>query len=151
MFYFISLIVISFDQITKLFATSYLPIHAPINVFPGFNLFLTFNKGVSFSLFSNNSPYTPILLSCFSLIICAFVFYWLFREKNQLTRLGLSFILGGAIGNVIDRIRYGSVVDFLDVYFKTYHWPAFNVADSFICVGATLIFVVLFFMKGEKK
>ena len=74
------------------------------------------------------------------------------KENDFLIRIGLAYILGGAIGNIIDRIRLGYVIDFLDVYYKTNHWPAFNGADSFICLGAFIIFIRIFFTKeGDKK
>ena len=76
--------------------------------------------------------------------------YWIQKEKNRGARLGLALILGGAIGNVIDRIRFGAVVDFLDFYVGEYHWPAFNIADSAICIGVAILLIASF-KKGEKK
>ena len=140
------------DQLTKILAVTNLPLHTPVPVCPFFNLFLTYNKGVSFSLFSNDNPATPIYLSLMGLVICFLVLYWMVKENDFLIRIGLAYILGGAIGNIIDRIRLGYVIDFLDVYYKTNHWPAFNGADSFICLGAFIIFIRIFFTKeGDKK
>lgn len=151
MVYFIALLVLFLDQLTKLLAVSMLPVHYFVPVFPFFNLFLTYNKGVSFSLFASDASHTPILLSIFSIIICIGVCYWMYKEKNKTVQIGLSLILGGAIGNIIDRIRLGSVIDFLDFHYVTYHWPAFNIADTAICIGAFLIFINLMFKKEEEK
>jgi len=146
-----SVFVLFMDQITKWLTVENLPIHTPVPCFPFFNLFLTYNKGVSFSLFSSTNPLTPVYLSLMGLLICLIVLYWMIKEKDFLIQTGLACILGGAIGNIIDRIRLGHVVDFLDVYYKTHHWPAFNVADSFICLGAFIIFIRIFFTKEEDK
>ena len=143
--------VILFDQITKFLALKNLYLHIPIEITSFFNLFLTYNKGVSFSLFSSESSYTPYLLSLMSLVICVGICYWLLTETIPLVKIGLSFVLGGAIGNVIDRLFLGYVIDFLDFHYKTAHWPAFNIADSFICLGAFIIFIQIFFKKEEEQ
>lgn len=151
---FLFILVIStiiIDQTTKWIAVTNLTLHHPINVCPFFNLFLTYNKGVSFSLFSNSNPLTPFYLSLMGLILCSCIIYWIIKEKDFLIQMGLSYILGGAIGNIIDRIRLGYVVDFLDIYYKNNHWPAFNGADSFICLGAFIIFIRIFFKKEEES
>lgn len=150
MIYLLSVFVILCDQVSKLLVLNFGIEHEIVRVFPCFNLFLTFNKGVSFSLLSSDSPYAPILLSLFALAVSGLLIYWIQKEKNKIVRFGLSLILGGAIGNVIDRIRFGSVVDFLDFYWKDYHWPAFNIADSTICIGV-FILLIISFKKGEKK
>ena len=149
MIYLITLVTILLDQLSKLWAYETLPEHQFVPVFPFFNLFLTYNKGVSFSAFTTDKAYGPFVLSCVSCLICAFLIWWLRKEKNKVIRIALAMVLGGAIGNVIDRIRLGAVIDFLDFYYNTYHWPAFNVADSAICCGAFLIFTQLFFQKKE--
>ncbi len=147
----LSFLTVIIDQLSKSAAVSYLSFHQPIAVTSFFNLFLTYNKGVSFSLFSNTNPLMPFFLSLMGLIICLFVFFWMKKEKDTLVKLGLALILGGAIGNIIDRLRFGYVIDFLDFYYKTHHWPAFNGADSFICIGAFIIFIKIFFKKEEVK
>ena len=150
MVYLWSVFVILFDQLSKIIVLDKCVEHENIEVFPLFNLFLTFNKGVSFSLFASDSPYTPILLSLFALGVSGLLIYWIRKEKNKTARIGLALILGGAIGNVIDRIRFGAVVDFLDFYLGEYHWPAFNIADSAICIGVAIL-LLSSFKKGEKK
>ena len=96
----------------------------------------------------------PWILSLFALFICTCLVIWMRHEKDKWSRIGFALILGGAIGNVIDRLRFGGVVDFLDFYIGDYHWPAFNIADSAICIGVFLILIRAFFIKkelGEKK
>lgn len=151
MVYFIVLLTLVIDQFTKLLAVTLLPVHHFVSIFPFFNLFLTYNKGVSFSLFANDKTHTPLLLSLFSILICIGVVYWLYKERNKSIQIGLALILGGAIGNIIDRIRLGSVIDFLDFHYYTHHWPAFNIADTAICIGAFIIFIKLIFTKEEGK
>ena len=119
-------------------------------VSPCFNLYLTFNPGVSFSLLSAQSVTGVWALIALTGVISAFIIYFIQKEKESLTRIGLASVLGGAIGNLIDRLRFGSVVDFLDFYLGSYHWPAFNIADSAICIGATLI-LFQYIRKGSKK
>lgn len=140
MIYILSLIVIILDQLTKLWAVATLPLWASVPVFPFFNLYLTYNKGVSFSFLSSDHPITPWILSAMAIAVCIMIVFWMMREKNKMIRIALALILGGAIANVIDRIRLGAVVDFLDFYIGQHHWPAFNIADSAICLGVLLIF-----------
>ena len=139
MIYLISLIVLMLDFASKFWVMTVLIPHVPVEVFPCFNLYLTFNRGVSFSMFSAQSATGVWALIGLTTAISAFIIYFIQKEKELLTRIGLALVLGGAIGNLIDRIRFGSVVDFLDFYLGKYHWPAFNVADSAICIGAALI------------
>ena len=150
MIYLIALLTIALDQLSKFCAEEYLVFHRAVEVMPFFNLFLTYNKGVSFSFFSMNEAYGPWVLSGLSLIICCGLIVWLRKEKNKVNQIGIALILGGALGNVLDRIRIGAVVDFLDFYYGAYHWPAFNVADTAICFGAFLIFLQLILTKDEK-
>lgn len=139
MIYLISLIVFLLDFASKFWVMRDLIPHIPVKVFPCFNLYLTFNRGVSFSMFSAQSAVGVWALIGLTTAISALIIYFIQKEKELLTRIGLALVLGGAIGNLIDRIRFGSVVDFLDFYLGSYHWPAFNVADSAICIGAALI------------
>jgi signal peptidase II len=111
-------------------------IHA---VTPYFNLVLVWNRGVSFGMLNTLGEHGPWLLTGLAAGIGAFLIVWLYRETRALTRLALWLVLAGAVGNSIDRVRFGAVVDFLDFHVGGYHWPAFNVADSAIVVGALLI------------
>lgn len=130
------------DQLSKwLVADIFLNHQAPIVLTPFFNLVEAWNTGVSFSLFDNGGIWGTIILSAFALAVVAFLLSWLKNEQSRLVQVALGMIIGGALGNVADRIRFGAVYDFLDFYYKGWHWPAFNAADSFICIGAFLIIV----------
>jgi signal peptidase II len=94
---------------------------------------------VSFGLFATGTDLGPWILSILALVIVAVLLFWLRKAEGILIPIAIGLIVGGAIGNVIDRVIYGAVVDFLDVYWGSYHWPAFNVADSSITVGAILL------------
>ncbi|MBF0130664.1 MAG: signal peptidase II [Alphaproteobacteria bacterium] len=110
-----------------------------IEVTPFFNLVLVWNRGVSFGILNNASPYNSIVLATLSLIVAAGLGVWAWRARQALVRLALGGIIGGAVGNAIDRLRHDGVVDFLDVHAFALHWPAFNVADAAITVGAALM------------
>jgi len=135
-----ALLVVIFDQLSKALIYGYLSENGSVVAVTGFfNLVTAWNKGVSFSMFNNLGNYGVYILSAFALVVVFFLCYWLKKEESRFMQLALGFVIGGAIGNVIDRVRLGAVFDFLDVHFSGYHWPAFNVADSFICIGACLI------------
>ncbi len=148
----IALISILLDQVTKWWVLN--GIMQPPRVIPltgFFNLVLTWNNGVSFGLFNNNNDLNALLLSLLALAIVIFLLFWLRKAENKRMALGLGLIIGGALGNVIDRVLHGAVVDFLDFYVNAYHWPAFNIADSCITIGAViLIFDSLFSPKPEE-
>jgi signal peptidase II len=104
------------------------------------NLVLVFNKGAAFSMFADAAGWQTPLLIAFALAAAAIVAYLIVRNpQKKLLCLGLALILGGALGNLIDRLRFGHVVDFLDFHAMGWHWPAFNVADSAITIGAALL------------
>lgn len=147
-----ALIVFLADQISKAGVLLYFENHvSPVYVTPFFNFVLAWNKGVSFSMFHSNHPAMPWILVTVSLLICAVILHWMSMEKNQTTINCFALIIGGALGNVADRIRFKAVVDFLDFHIGSYHWPAFNVADSAICIGAGAILIWnLFFAPIEK-
>ena len=122
-----------------------------IPIAPFFNLVLTWNNGVSFGLFNNNSSLNAVILSILALAIVVFLILWLRKAENKQAAIGLGLIIGGAIGNVIDRAVHGAVVDFVDFYYAAYHWPAFNVADSCITIGAVILILdSLFSPKPEE-
>ena len=122
-----------------------------IPVTPFFNLLLTWNNGVSFGLFNNSNNLNALLLSVLAIVIVVFLFFWLRKANNKRMAAGLGLIIGGALGNVIDRGLHGAVVDFLDFYIETLHWPTFNIADSCITVGAILLILdSLFSPKPEQ-
>ena len=144
-------IVFLIDQISKMSVLSYFSNHdSPVYVTSFFNFVLAWNKGVSFSMFHSDHPLMPWILITVSLLICAVILHWMSMEKNQTTISCFALIVGGALGNVADRIRFKAVIDFLDFHIGTYHWPAFNIADSAICIGAGIILIWnLFFAPVE--
>ncbi|MBV8119813.1 MAG: signal peptidase II [Alphaproteobacteria bacterium] len=143
-----ALIVVILDQLTKALVLARFAGRAfagdAITAF--FNLVLTFNRGLSFGLF-NTAPaggrgdINVFLFSLVAAVIVSGLTYWLGRVRSPLLGFAIGLVIGGAVGNVVDRVRYGAVVDFLDFHIGSYHWPAFNLADSAICIGvAAMLF-----------
>lgn len=127
------------DQAVKLLVLRHLPLGRALEVTPFFNLVLVWNTGISFGMLGGGPGATRWALVALTLAIAALLVAWLVREQRMVPRLAIWAILAGALGNLIDRVRYGAVVDFLDLHVGGYHWPAFNVADSAIVVGACLL------------
>ncbi len=144
-----ALAIILLDQVSKFAVMNSLRIHDSIPVISGFfNLVHVRNKGMAFGFLNRpDINYGFYLLVGASFVAIVFLLVWFIKlkETDNLTILALSFILGGAVGNLIDRLRFREVVDFLDVYLGDWHWPAFNVADSAITVGAILLAITIFF------
>jgi signal peptidase II len=119
---------------------------------PFFNLVLTLNRGMSFGLFNSAAHTGGVSVIVFSVVAAAIVaglVYWLSRVASPLLGLAIGLIIGGAVGNVIDRIRHGAVVDFLDFHIGMYHWPAFNLADSAICLGVAIMLFESLLLRRE--
>ncbi len=136
----ISGVVVILDQITKYAAVAALTGKAPVEVTPFFNLVLIYNRGAAFSFLAGMSGWQREVFIGIALIASVWIIYLLRRYPQQLLFcLALSLVLGGAIGNVIDRVTIGAVADFLDFHAFGWHWPAFNVADSAITCGAALL------------
>ncbi len=138
----LALLVAVFDQISKwwILADVMSP-PAVIPVTPFFNLVLVWNRGISFGILNQSSPWVPWLLSALAAAICVGLFIWLRRAESRWLAAALGLIIGGALGNLIDRLRFGAVVDLLDVHASGYHWPAFNVADAAITVGVGILLI----------
>lgn len=141
------------DQVTKLCVDQWMPLHHSIPLIDGlFSLTYIRNTGAAFGIFAGSAAAFRLpFLIVFSLVAVGFVVMMLRRLPENQTGLitALAFIIGGAVGNLIDRIAYGEVIDFLDVYWGRYHWPAFNLADSFITVGVLITVFYLIKAKGE--
>ena len=136
----ISALVIVLDQITKYWVSQSLTPGASVPVTPFFNLVLTYNTGAAFSFLSRASGWQHGFFILIAALASLFIIYFIRRyHRQKVFSIGLSLILGGALGNLWDRIVLGHVVDFLDFYIQTHHWPAFNVADSAITCGAALL------------
>ena len=139
------------DRLTKLWVLEAFAPGERLLVTGFFNLVLVFNKGAAFSLFASAPGWQTPLLATFALVAAAIVSVLIVRNaQRRLMCVGLALILGGALGNLIDRLRFGSVVDFLDFHALGWHWPAFNVADSGISVGAVLL-ILEGFVHHEKR
>ena len=135
------LFVIVLDQITKVLALNNLSYGEELPVTSNFNLFLIFNTGAAFSMMSDGFIWQKIILIFFPVLVVLFFFYTTYFsvQKQPNFKLGICLIAGGAFGNLIDRILYGYVIDFIDLYVSNYHWPTFNIADSSITIGACII------------
>lgn len=128
------------DQLSKWSALSNLQLGVPEPVLPFLNWLLLFNPGAAFSFLAQGSGWQRWFFTILGILASVYIIYLLRKSlEDKLLCIALSLILGGALGNVIDRIMYGAVVDFIDLHYANWHWPAFNVADSAICVGAALI------------
>lgn len=149
----IVLSIIILDQITKLLADHYLNYHQPVSIIPMFNFTLVYNPGAAFSFLSDAGGWQRWFFIVLSSVISAVLFVWLVKLKpeQKLQMTSIAMILGGALGNLIDRSIYGHVIDFLDVYYQQHHWPAFNIADSAILVGAILLIIDSFKNRHENN
>lgn len=139
------LIVIGLDQASKYWASIELMPYLPRSVCPMFNFTLAYNTGAAFSFLHNAGAWHRWFFAGFSFLMSVALVVWIIRLPftARLQLAAFSLILGGAIGNLIDRAFLGFVIDFIDVYYKQYHWPVFNIADSAICVGAVLLLLDL--------
>lgn len=146
-------VILVLDQLTKIIIDRTMTLHHSIPIIDGlFNLTYVRNTGAAFGIFAGSrEAFRLPFLIIVSVLAIGFIFIMLKRLREDKTGLmsTLSLILGGAIGNLIDRIAYGEVIDFLDVYWSGYHWPAFNVADSCITIGVIVTLYILIIAKGE--
>jgi len=153
--FLIAVVVLFPDRLGKWTIEVNIPLHDSINVLPGF-LRLTHvqNRGAAFGLFAESpSEWKSFVLVMFSVVALAIVCFLLWKNSHVMssTGFGLALILGGALGNLWDRLVSGHVVDFLDIYVGSYHWPAFNLADSAIVVGAMLLVSEILFSKAPAE
>ena len=144
-------LVIVLDQLSKWIISSSFSLHETLAVMPFFNLTLAHNTGAAFSFLAQAGGWQRWFFVGLTTVISIALLIWLKKLSTQakLEAIAISLILGGAIGNVIDRIYYGYVVDFLDFYYGTAHFAAFNIADSAICIGAGLLIIDSFMSKPE--
>jgi signal peptidase II len=147
----LSALVIALDQITKYFAIALLEPYTPHAVIPGFlNWTLAYNAGAAFSFLNDAGGWQRWLFTALAIAVSGVLVVWLRRTArgDWRTALPLALVIGGALGNLIDRVRFGHVTDFIEVYHQQWSWPAFNVADSAISVGAVLL--IVFGLGGRK-
>ena len=138
------------DQISKYIIMDYLNGKFE-TVTSFFKLVYVFNTGISFSLFSSDVSWMPIIFSLVGFVFVLLLFFWLSKSETRFQATGLGLIIGGALGNIIDRLVYGAVFDFLDFHLFEYHFPAFNVADISISLGVIIVIFENIFIQGRKK
>ncbi len=150
----LSLTVLGLDQLTKALITDGMAAYSSVAVIPGlFQLTLVWNRGGLFGLCRGlPDPYRTVLFTAVPILAIGIILLFQYRTAlaDRIAQTGLALILGGAVGNLTDRIRLGHVIDFLDVFVGEYHWPAFNIADSAICVGVSLLLIDLIFKGGAR-
>ena len=148
----IAAIILFLDQLSKEWVFALLAEHpsSKIEVTSFLNLVMVWNRGISFGLFSE-AGYGHIVFSILGLVITAILLIWLKNAQNGLLVTALSLVIGGAVGNIIDRVRLHAVADFLDFYIGGWHWPAFNLADSAICIGVLLLCSENILCAGKQK
>ena len=145
-----SVLVIVADQVSKWWSIRALSGRV-LKILPFLNFRLAFNHGAAFSFLSTAGGWQVVFFSVFSIIITVCLLIWLWKTplKDRLQCVALSLVIGGAIGNVIDRVRYGFVVDFIDFHIGSWHYATFNLADTAICIGVFLLVIKLTFFKAE--
>ncbi len=153
-FFLVSGAVLVADQSTKIIALKRLAPRGSISVVPGwFDLTFVMNQGALFGIGRNlREPLRTLAFTLLPMTAILYILYFLWRTpaRDRLFLIGLSLILGGALGNLVDRLRVGYVVDFLDFYWRNHHWPAFNLADSSICIGVGLLGLDLFLKERRR-
>ncbi len=139
-YYWIAVATIVLDQASKFAALHFLA-GGPVEVLPFFNLALAFNTGAAFSFLRDASGWQNLLFSGIAAVVSVVIVFMIRRLGAKDTQLAVALwlILGGALGNLFDRLYHGHVVDFIDVYYRAWHWPTFNIADSAIFIGALLL------------
>jgi len=138
--YALAVLIVVLDQFSKLWIEHSFKYGEVLPVLPGFNLVLVYNLGAAFNFLSDAGGWQRYLFTALALIVAGGI-AWLLRKHHAQPRFAgaLALIMGGALGNVIDRMAYGHVIDFIQVYYQNHFWPSFNIADSAICVGAGLM------------
>lgn len=142
--FLLSLLLAVTDQMAKYWALSALSAYQAMPIIPFLEFRLAYNTGAAFSFLSQTGNWHLWFFASFSTIMAIVLGVWLVKlpKKPKLKAFSISLILGGALGNLVDRFRLGFVVDFIDVHFKNYHFPVFNLADAWICIGAFLLILV---------
>lgn len=145
----LSVLIIVLDQTSKYWVEALLTPYKPVPVIPMLNMTLAYNTGAAFSFLSGTGYWHRWFFAAFSSVVSMILLVWLKRTpvEERLQCLGVALILGGALGNLIDRALYGHVVDFIDVYYKYHHFATFNIADSAICLGAGVLILDLLLQK----
>ena len=151
MLIFLIAVTVLADQLTKAAALSLLSQGTAVPVLPSFNLTLGFNEGASFGMMGEVMAGKPLLMAVLTGALTLAFAVMAFRAQHALERAGFALVVGGALGNIIDRVRQGAVTDFLDLYWRDWHWPTFNVADIAITLGAVLILAASLPLRRRKE
>lgn len=151
MWFMLALFLIVIDQVSKYFADTMLAYAQPVEVLPVLDITLHYNRGAAFSFLSNAGGWQRWFFTAIAVAVSVYIAIWLLRlpSKQRLLSLGLALVLGGAVGNLIDRVIYGHVVDFISVHWQSSYFPTFNIADAGISVGA--FFLVLDMLLNPDK
>lgn len=149
----LSVLLVVIDQVVKFVVVENIQPYTEHLVFPGFKLTLAYNTGAAFSLLNSQSGWQVWLFSAIAIVICIGIVVWLQRLKasQAWVCVALALILGGALGNLVDRLTLGYVIDYFLLYAGRWYWPAFNVADSAVCVGAVMLVIDMILKKKQRK
>jgi len=149
----IAAVIIIADQITKVIANSELVLYKAVAVMPMFNLTLMYNEGAAFSFLSDAGGWQRWFFTIISLVVSIVLIFWIkkLKPEEKFQAIAFSLILGGAVGNLIDRVRLGYVIDFIEIYYNQFFWPAFNIADSAISIGVVILIIDTLFPNFFKK
>jgi len=150
----LSVTVIALDQASKIYIDHSFTLYQQKQIIPGFfNLTLAYNPGAAFSLFADGDGWQRWFFTMLAVFVSGVIIFWIkgLSKHEKITAIALSLILGGAIGNVIDRIAYGHVIDFIQFYYTQYYYPSFNIADSAITIGAAILIFHTLFGKHEQN
>lgn len=152
-FLWISLVVLLIDLLSKYIVVKNFQLYESVNILPIFNLTYVRNYGAAFSFLAEHTGWQKFFFIGIALFISGLLIYWLAKNpySQRLQNTAYALVIGGALGNMFDRLYHGFVVDFLDFYWKIYHYPVFNFADVFICVGAGLLIVDQFKQNKQDK
>jgi signal peptidase II len=146
--FFIAALIFLFDQLSKHYIKSSINIYEKIKISTYLNIVHIKNKGIAFGIFNNNADILFYMVLSVAIIVSIFLLHYIFTNKDSISNLSASLVLGGACGNIFDKIIDGSVTDFIDIHINHWHWPAFNLADSSICLGA---FIYILYNKTAAK
>ena len=143
----VTALIVELDHVTKMLIQEHIALYETVSLFPHLNLTLTYNKGAAFSFLSSIANGQTLIFGGLAVLISLILVVWLSKIsfKQSWLAIALALIIGGALGNLWDRVSIGHVVDFIDLYVNEWHWPVFNLADSAICIGAIMLFCDAFF------
>ena len=148
----ITLIVFGLDRITKFLVLDNFILEDPVNILPFLNIFFTLNSGAAFSFLNNAGGWQEWLFISVAVVVSVFLVVWQTKivvTKDRWLKIALALVLGGTLGNLYDRVLYHQVIDFIDFYFRSWHYPIFNIADAAISIGAVMLIIDIF-RKGKR-